>query len=245
MIGVPALTGQNDMRLTFALFEVGKLAIQRGMDVRLMTVGHDSSLPNARADLVRYALTVGYQPDDLVMIDADQDFQAEDFFRLLDHKVDVVAVPIRKKIDEVQWNLRIPGGPSSLREDPALPGLLTAPGLCAGFGIVRLSRRALQAMWDSAEPYRIGDGPEGRWMFNYAPVDGQLVGEDTYACMLLAHLGITTYIDPSIRAGHTGVKRWEGDFKVWLATYKPPPPPLNKIPPKGKFVPTLGGAAST
>lgn len=170
----------------------------------------DSIVQNARNDLVGLALAAGF--DDLFFIDADQEWEPEWILKLLSYPVDVVGAAVRKKTDAAElYNVR-----SSTFNIPVdmKTGLLMVDAL--GCGLIRYSRRAMQALWDSSEPYRGPGGKDSRWIFDVRPVDGELMGEDTAACTKLRALGIQTYLDQNMTAGHIGMKKYVGDFAAWL-----------------------------
>lgn len=210
LVGVPSLTGSVDMRFAYALVETVRLGEKLGATVNVMFRGHDSLIQRVRNDLVRDALDNDYS--DLVFIDDDQDWLPEDFFRLLSYPVDCVAAAVRKKTDEAElYNVR--AASPDIPVDRAT-GLLNVEAV--GTGFMRLSRQALLAVWNRSEEYRDDAGKLNRWMFEVGPLDGRLVGEDVMLCNKLRDARIHVYVDPTIIVGHTGTKRWDGDFGVWL-----------------------------
>lgn len=217
LIGTPSYNWQVDVRYTHALTQTVRMGLQRAIDVREMfPVG--KLVEDARNELIQ--LAVEYDFDDLVFIDADQDWQAEDFFRLLAHPVDVVGVPVRKKteVDEA-YNVRAPGGPESLLHDPST-GLWTSPDMSVGTGMLRLSRIAIAALWNSGEEYVIRGNPTRyRWIFEVKPHNGELVSEDIRVAWRLRSLGFETWIDPTIKVSHFGLKAYTGDFLEWLGKF--------------------------
>lgn len=209
LIGTPAQAGQVGMRYAYALAETYRLGDRLGATVNVMFRGYAADLQWLRDCLVADALEGGYS--DLIFIDEDQDWKPEDIFCLLAYPVDCVGAPVRKKLDEEFYNVRA--------SSPNLPvdfntGLLVVDGI--GTGCLRLSRAAMQAVWDRSEEYRDDSGRVLRRMFPAGVANGRLVGEDIAFCGKLREAGITIYVDPEIIVGHSGVKRWEGDFTAWL-----------------------------
>ena len=166
---------------------------------------------SARNDCVAQAINNGF--DDLVFIDADQSWNWKDFYRLLSYPVDVVGAPVRKKADNPErYNVYVPKGPETFDEDRAT-GLWTAPGMTVGTGYLRLSRKALVALWSNAEAYREPDGTECRWIYDIHPMDGDLVSEDVVVGHKLLECGFQTWLAPHMRvAHHDGMKIYTGDF---------------------------------
>jgi hypothetical protein len=214
LIGTPAHSGQVDAWYANALFYTERLCTSLGIDLRPIIITGDSNLCNARNDLVAIAIREGF--DDLIFIDADQDWKPEFIPRLLSHPVDCVGAAIRKKLDaEELYNVRAPDGPLSFVHNREA-GLWTAPGMTLGTGLLRVSRDALQALWDDAEPYQVKGKAPSRWIFDFRPIQGELVGEDVLLCMKLQAMGVDVWLDPTMTVGHVGTKKWTGDFANWL-----------------------------
>lgn len=216
LIGTPAHAGTVDVYFTNSLTGTLRLCMQRGIDMREIFLAYDALVQNARNDLVKIALDHDFS--DLIFIDGDQEWDPQWVLRLLEYPVDCVGGAVRKKTDQEElYNVRARGGPDSIVTDPAT-GLMTAPDMALGTGFLRLSRRALQVLWDNSEKYRgFINKPESAWIFDVRPVNGELVGEDT--CMsdkLRAH-GIQTWLAPGMTCSHIGPKRFVGDFDAWLA----------------------------
>jgi hypothetical protein len=166
---------------------------------------------SARNDCVAQALNNGF--DDLVFIDADQDWEPGWVSQLLNYPVDVVGAPVRKKSDTPErYNVYVPRGPETLTEN-RLTGLWTAPGMTVGTGFLRLSRKALQRLWGASEPYQEPDGTDCRWIFDIHPMGGELVSEDVVAGHKLMECGFVTWLAPHMNIGHhDGMKRYVGNF---------------------------------
>ena len=216
LLGTPAYTWSVDVRYAHSLGMTIKLCMEKGIDLRWIFPPGDALVQNACNDLVAYARDRDF--DDLVIIGSDQDWEAEWIVRLLSYPVDVVAGPVRKKTDERElYNVRIPGGPHSLGRHPDYD-IVTAPDMAIGTGFMRLSRKALDLLWDNSEKYTIvGRDRQSAWIFDVRPMNGHLVGEDIHICNKLRSLGMEIWLDPMINGGHSGQKRWQGDFANWLA----------------------------
>lgn len=210
LIGTPSYDGTLTVHYVYALTQTIRMAIEKGIDVREVYMSYEALVQNSRNDLVKLAIEHDF--DDLVFIDADQDWQPEWLFKLLSYPVDCVGGTVRKKTDTVEsYNVKSDTWPIPV--DPET-GLLVVDGLGAGF--LRLSKRALRLLWDNSEPYRCLSNSPSRWIFDVRPIGGVLVGEDTFLSLKLKQLGILTYLDPSMTCGHTGAKRFTGDFAQWL-----------------------------
>jgi hypothetical protein len=79
----------------------------------------------------------------------------------------------------------------------------------------------MQKIWDVSKEYREPQKSKPiRMIFDIAIVDGQLVSEDNVFCAKWKELGEKVYLDPTINLGHTGIKRWTGDFSKWIKVIK-------------------------
>lgn len=215
LIGTPAYTWSLDVRYTDALLRTLRLCLEQGIDMRWMFPPGDAIVQNACNELIAIAREKGF--DDLIIIGSDQDWQPEWIPKLLSYDVDCVAGPVKKKTDEKErYNVRAPQGADSFVFRP--DGLMTAPDMTVGTGFMRLSRRAMDVLWDAAPKYKIvgGQDSELAWIFDVRPVNGALVGEDIFMCMTLRKQGIEIWLDPTMDGGHIGQKRFHGNFLSWL-----------------------------
>ena len=210
IIGTPAHTGQVDVFYANSLCESIRLCTKVGVELRQIFLSFDSIVQNARNDLVALAVKSGF--DDLIFIDADQEWEPEWILKLLNYPVDCVGAPVRKKSDDAElYNVK-----SSTFNIPVdiKTGLLMVDAL--GCGFLRYSRKALRVLWDNSEKYRIAGKEESAWIFDIRPVNGELVGEDTMVSQKLKEHGIQTYLDAAMNPGHVGTKKWTGNFSNWL-----------------------------
>jgi hypothetical protein len=211
LIGTPALTGTVDVRYAFSLTETVRLGLRYGVDIQVRFIAGESMLQRARNDLVKFAIE--QEATDLIFIDSDQGWEPEWVIRLLQYPVDCVGGAVVKKDDDAEvYNVRATTVP--IPRDPET-GLLVVDAV--GTGFIRLSRRALLALWNGSPEYVDDYGKRSRWIFNIGPVNGRLVGEDTLMCMKLADAGIVTHVDPTMTCTHVGPKVYRGDFAKWLA----------------------------
>lgn len=216
LIGTPAHTGVADVHYITSFAQTLRLCIANNIDMREIFLAYDALVQNARNDIVKLALEHDF--DDLIFIDGDQAWEPEWVLRLLSYPVDCVGAAVRKKTDQEElYNVRAAGGVNSITTDPAT-GLMTAPDMALGTGFLRLSKRALQVLWDNSEKYEgfINKAPS-TWIFDVRPVNGKLVGEDTHMSDKLRKHGIQTYLAPGMTCAHIGPKKFVGNFDAWLA----------------------------
>jgi hypothetical protein len=98
--------------------------------------------------------------------------------------------------------------------DP-VTGLLEVEGL--GTGFLKISRRAIDAIWDASPMYEEKDqGKRRRWIFDVIVENGDIISEDILLCRKLKALGYTTWLDTGITCNHVGFKKYTGNFDNWL-----------------------------
>ena len=216
LIGTPAYTWSLDVRYVHSLGLTIKHCMERNIDLRWVFTPGDAIVQNACNDLVTEARDHGF--DDLIIIGPDQDWEPEWITRLLAYPVDCVGGPVRKKTDEKEhYNVKTRSGFHSFYRHPT-HAIITAPDMAVGTGFMRLSRKALDILWDSSEKYTaFGKDRPSAWIFDIRPVNGELVGEDIHICHVLRAHGVEIWLDPTMNCGHVGQKRFVGDFVDWLA----------------------------
>lgn len=210
LVGTPAHSGTVQVWYANSLTNTVRLCMQRGIDLREVYLSYDAIVQNARNDLIKIALENNF--DDLIFIDADQEWIPEWVTRLLSYPVDCVGGTVRKKTD-VRESYNVKHSSLNIPADPKT-GLLIVDAL--GTGFLRLSRHAMQLLWDNSEPYMCMGKDPTRWIFDIRPINGVLVGEDVMLGTKLRALGIETYLDPSMTCAHIGMKKYVGNFADWL-----------------------------
>jgi len=149
--------------------------------------------------------------DDIVFLDVDQAFDAQAFFDVLDHPVDVVGITARMKTDDERYTHR-PEDPKKHRWNQELK-LLEVEYLATGF--LRLSRKAMKALYDASVPYN--DGKERRLICDVQIINGGMISEDIQIGKKLKEAGIQSYLDIRHTCSHFGVKKYEGDYQYKYA----------------------------
>ena len=161
-----------------------------------------SMLPQARHQLVESAIEVG--ASHVLFIDSDQKFPSHTIWRLLEHKLPVVACNIPTKTFPSMPTARV----RSIDCKSGTP-LYTTP-----------RTRDLQRVW------RIGTGvmlietkvfkdlPKPWFMIRYVEEVGEFVGEDWYLCELFERYGVPVYVDQllSWQIGHIGDAEYTHDM---------------------------------
>ena len=208
MIGTPSYDGKLDVWYVNSLMNTVKMSGSRDVEILPMWVSFDALVQRARNDTLQLAIDADV--DDLVFIDYDIEWEPEWFYRLLDYPVDVVGGTYPKKTLNEEYVVR------QLVKKPTDPntGLMEVQGL--GTGFVRLSRRALQYLWNNSPAYMDPkDNRERRMAFDVVIRDGGLMSEDIFMFEHLIRGGFRVWLDPAITCNHTGPHKFKGDFQGW------------------------------
>ena len=236
LIGTPCYDGTIEVWYANSLVNTIKLSHEMNVEIYPIWLSYDALIQRARNDIV--ALVRELDCDDIIFIDADIDWDPEHFYRLLNYPVDVVGGTYPKKGDLEMYVGKIL---DPFKEKDPVTGLLEVDGL--GTGFLRLSRRAIDAIWDASPVYEEKDqGKNRRWIFNVVVENGDIISEDIWLCKKLKDLGYPTWLDTTITCGHTGFKRYTGNFDSWLNRIKtssqeqpelyktkaPTPPPVSR-----------------
>lgn len=208
LIGTPAHDGSVDVWYCNSLVYSMLAAAQHDIQLVPVYMAYDSLVQRARNDLVRLALEEDFAA--LVFIDSDQEWDPTWLVSLLAREEDVVGLPVVKKSDMPAFNVKVIPGAFTPQEN----GLLEVAGV--GTGFLKLSRNALQTVWDASEEYT-NEGRTCRMVFDVKVIDGELVSEDNVFCRKWAAAGGKVYIDPSMTCNHIGVKKYMGSFQDFLA----------------------------
>jgi len=170
---------------------------------------NEALLQKARNNLFCDAYDSGV--DDIVFLDVDQSFDAQAFFDIIDHPVDAVGITARMKTDEERYTHR-PENPKEHVWDKDLR-LLQVKYLATGF--MRLSRKAMKALYDSSKHYN--DGKDRRLICDIEIINGGIISEDIQIGKKLHEAGIKLYLDIRHTCDHFGTKRYTGDYQEHYA----------------------------
>jgi hypothetical protein len=212
IFATPCYDGKVSMQFLQSLIHTIPLAARHDIAIHPVQIGYDALVQRARNDFVRIALET--KCDDLIFMDADQSWEPEWIIRLLAHDVDVVGCPVPKKSDvNPDFNVKI------LPEGLVNPlyGLYRVESV--GTGFLRISRNALELVWQASEEYS-NSGVTTRMVFDVQIIDGQLVSEDNVFCRKWREIGGTVWLDPSMTCAHIGHKIYENNFLTFIERLK-------------------------
>lgn len=208
IVGSPSHDGKVDAWHVAALAETIKIGLANNINIVPIYMSYDALVQRARNDI--FSLAYEAKVDDLVFIDSDQDWNPQDFFKLLAHDVEVVGVAVPKKSDLEMYNVKLLG--EWKVEDN---GLAVVDGIGTGFLRVRTDaiKKIVESVDTYKEPHKKDSTPN---VFEVIVKNGELISEDIVFCNKWQALGGKVHIDPTINAAHTGVKRWIGNFYEWI-----------------------------
>jgi len=211
MIGTPCYDGKLEAYYVNSLINTIKMSYEKNVDILSIWVSYDALVQRARNDTVAIALELGC--DDLIFIDADIEWDPSWFFKLLDYNEDVVGGIYPKKTDIQE---EYPVYNESQNWQPQSNGLIEVSGL--GTGFLKLSKNALQYLWDNNEEYFDQSRPEvlKKMIFNVNIRNKFLVSEDISACLQLKQGGFKIWLDPSMTCAHIGNKKYVSNFSDYL-----------------------------
>lgn len=208
LFATPCYDGKVHVEFLQSLLASVALAAQQGIALHPVQIVGDALVQRARNDFVKMALET--ECDDLIFMDSDQEWDPEWVVQLLSHPVDVVGCPVPKKSDTlIDFNVKVL--PDGLL--PPVNGLLQVAAV--GTGFIRLSRKALQAVWDVSPEYT-NSGTTCRMVYDLRITDGDLISEDTVFCAKWRALGGEVWVDPSMTCNHIGSKKWVRSFKEFI-----------------------------
>lgn len=213
LLGTPSYDGKLDVWYVNSLVHTIKDMESRGIEIHPVFMSYDALVQRSRNDLISIAVQNNF--DDLIFIDGDIDWDPAWINTLLRYKVDVVGGTYRKKSDDreeyVCKSLKNPA------DVDTKTGLMKVDGL--GGGLIRLSAKALKYLWESAEPYVDGAGKNARMVFEVKVINGELISEDIMMCRKLKEGGFDIHLDPRMCCGHSGQKRFIGNFINWYGNF--------------------------
>jgi len=203
MIGTPAGDGRVNAQYVQSLLASQRLLDRQGIGMIVHFVLHDSLVMQARNATV--AAFLASDASDLVFIDSDIAWKAEDLARLLSHDVPMVAGAYRRKAAEVSFTVQFADG--TAHRDRAL-GLIAARRV--GTGFLRLRRDCLIRMIAAYPQLRYTPAPvfkesgDRYALFDTSLREGEFVGEDYTFCDRWRDIGGALWLDPEISLEHIG-----------------------------------------
>jgi len=213
VIATPCLDGRLDYRYVTSLLETQERLILKGWKYKYTMEIGCSLIAAARNNMLAGFLRS--DATDLVCIDADIAWKVDDFMRLLNWDVSMVAGVYQQKSATLGFAAKF-GQPVYSRN-----GLLTARLLPTGF--LRLRRDALESMVANADQIglrsylSVEDGSRVYAFFDTGISDDYYMGEDYYFCELWKKNGGECLFDPEIVLQHIGTGVFDASIKDYLS----------------------------
>lgn len=211
MVCVPAYDGKLNIKSAFALANLALQTSQAGVTLYLTHISGCSLITKARNGLVADFLES--DATDLLFVDADVIFKAEDVMRLLalsgDKDITAGAYPRRSKDKKFFTDLY-------LTDDGKLEfadGMLRVKRIGTGFMLIR--RHVLETMRDKHPEWRCHNNVLNRdeyAIFDFQLKDGEYYGEDYTFCNRAADEGFTVHLDTDINLPHVGTEEFANHF---------------------------------
>lgn len=204
-MGTPALDGRVDVWYSYALHEIGKLALLNNIEVNMVLLSYESILPMARNEILTAAIQGDF--DSLVFIDSDVYCDPQAFINIVKSEKNVVAIPTVKKTDQESYDI-------FFKERPEPEGdWIKADGVSTS--CLKLSKKVLKDLASNSTSIMFR-GKQLNNICQYDFVTDGFVGEDIYLCQKIKRLGYEIWVNTTSTCMHIGPKVYVGNFKQLL-----------------------------
>ena len=215
MIGLPTYDFKVTAKLAISLASFCVKAMQHGVDIQICNISGCSVVSRVRNLIACDFLSSDCT--DLMFIDSDINFDADDIFRLLawtsePNKGIVAGIPVARKKGKTYISTLETDEDENILMN--YMGLVKAKRVATAFMMIRREvfekLREKHPEWVYHDEKKVGD--EMIAFFDFALKDGQYIGEDYLFCDRARELGFEVWIDPTIKLGHMGMNEFEGSF---------------------------------
>lgn len=210
-----------------AIFATMAACQQFGIGFGIKQVHGDSLIARARNQLTAWFRSSPAQ--DAFFIDADMEWQPNDFLRLVASDQLVIGAPYRRRImeipesDPLSWTVRfLSDSQDGIREDKRQA--LEVEGV--GTGFLRIRREVFEQLIAAHPDWKAPGSPlmtqqerDNYYRFFRFP-ESEDRGEDYFFCQEWRKLGGTIWVDPLTSIGHVGTHVYRGDFRKLLKRAK-------------------------
>jgi hypothetical protein len=215
MLGLPTYDFKVTAKLAISLASFCVQAQRHGVDIQICNISGCSVVSRVRNLIAKDFLDSDCT--DLMFIDSDINFEAEDIFRLMawnsDPKKGIVAgIPVARKKGKTYISTLDTDEEENIFMN--YMGLVKAKRVATAFMMIR--REVFEKLRDAHPEWLYHDekkvGDEVIAFFDFALKDGQYIGEDFLFCDRARELGYEVWIDPTIKLGHMGMEEFAGAF---------------------------------
>ncbi|MEP6505493.1 MAG: hypothetical protein ABJD97_19315 [Betaproteobacteria bacterium] len=213
LIATPCLDGNVNAHYTASLVRTMTLLQQRGVRAQIEFEVGNSLIADARNKLVSKFLASG--ASDLVFIDADLSWTAQDLLKLASYPEPFVAgVYQRKSRAKIDFAVKF-GAAIAMDAN----GLMEVERV--GTGFMRLRRDCIDKMVAAHPELRLKNPAatdDGNFfaLFDTSVVGGEFIGEDFTFCDRWRALGGKVMIDPAINLQHHGAAAYDEPLLKYL-----------------------------
>lgn len=209
VVCTPTISGRLELAYLHGLMEIQITALHHGVRFEYYTATGNSSITDVRNRLVKMFLDS--DADWLMFIDDDIGFRGDSILRLMAFNKDIIAGAAPKR----GWPLTFCCHFTKDQLQQAAQG--TIPVLNVGTGFMLIKRSAMLAF---IKHYCDGDEDAGWYndqnhhdlfpnVFREAIKKRRRTSEDYTFCEMARTLGLTVFIDPTIKLAHVGKHTWE------------------------------------
>lgn len=219
LFALPSYDFKVSLKLATSLVEFATVAPRHGVQFQINSICGCSVVSRARNILAKEMLESDCT--DLMFIDSDINFKADDIFRLLawtsDPKKGIAAgIPVARKKGKIFISTLDKDEDSNIVMNNM--GLVRAKRVATAFMMVR--REVFTRMDAEMEGLEYWDETSQSVMksfFDFKSTPGGYIGEDYLFCDRARELGFEVWIDPTISLGHMGIEEFTGSFgEDWL-----------------------------
>jgi hypothetical protein len=215
MLCLPTYDFKVTAKLAISLASFCVQAQQHGIDIQICNISGCSVVSRVRNLIASDFLSSDCT--DLMFIDSDINFDAEDIFRLMAWNIDpkkgiVAGIPVARKKGKVYISTLDTDDNEHIFMDKMV--LVRAKRVATAFMMIRrdvfTQLKDAHPEWVYYDEKKVGD--EMIAFFDFALKDGNYIGEDFLFCDRARELGFEVWIDPTIKLGHMGVEEFSGAF---------------------------------
>jgi hypothetical protein len=218
MLGLPTYDHKVSAKMAIALMDFAVKAQKHGVAIQISNISGCSVVSRVRNIIAKDFLDSDCT--DLMFIDSDINFNADDIFRLMawntDPKKGIVAgIPVARKKQKTFITHLETDGEGNVFMDKM--GLVQATKVATAFMLIRKEVfPAIKAMIPDLE-YADERGGVLDSYFDFSSRKDGYMGEDFLFCERARQAGFEIWIDPTIKLGHMGIEEFEGSFgEDWL-----------------------------
>lgn len=217
MIGLPAYDHKVGVKMAISLMQLGQKLMEHGIDVQVNSLCGCSVVSRARNIIAHQFMKSDC--DNLMFIDADMTFAADDVIRLMcwNQEKAIVAGAYEARKEGKVYIVSLDGGhgvngpQGKVTMDEA--GLVRAYRAATGFMMIQ--RRVFEVLKATHPELEHKDTNTDERMyayFDFKVTPEGYIGEDFLFCDRAREQGLDIWLDPTIKLGHMGIHEFKSDF---------------------------------